>query len=204
MSIQPVFFSKKRLLEGYRTLNKLWHKGLLPDNLKLHYFLHWFAFCGGKTGHAAQALQISRNGMEKHLERSGFQSQVFKLRRSWQGLMKKNKKASFESNFLRFYRQVGGKPKFTPEENNRLAALWQTGFPFKTLLAHYILWGTRARKPRPWVQSQLGYTNRNLRRYLTSIRDPKTGNGFWLAPLKPRPDEIYPRTGRPPNKKIKA
>jgi hypothetical protein len=196
MSIQSVSFSKKRLLEGYRTLNQLWQKGLLPYDLELHYFLHWFAFYGGKTSHAARALQISRNGMEKHLGRSGFQGQGFQLRRSWKRLTGKNKKNSFESNFLRFYRQAGGKPKFTPEENGRLAALWQTGFPFKSLLAHYAFWGVRAGKPKLWVQNQLGYSKRNYQRYLNSIRNP-TGNGFWLALLKPRPNEIYSRIGRP-------
>jgi hypothetical protein len=193
-------FSKKRLLDGYRILNKLWHKGFFPDDLELHFFLHWFAYCRGNISHAAQALQISRTGMEKHLRRSGLQGSAFTLRHSWLRLSEKNKKAPFETNFFKFYHQAGGKPKLTTEENSRLAKLWQTGFPFKTLLAHYIFWGIRVRKSKPWVQSQVGYTKRNLRRYLSSIRNPETINGFWLAPLKPRPEEFFTRTGRPPGK----
>jgi hypothetical protein len=198
MNIQTkTSFSKKRLLEGYRTLSGLWQKGLLPDDLELHYFLHWFALCDGNISRAAKALQIHRNNVEGRFPKFGLRGQAFNLRHSWARLVEKNKQASFKSNFLQFYRQAGGKPKFTPEENSGLTALWQTGFPFKTLLAHYALWGARAGKPKPWVQSQLGYSHRHHLRLLTTIRDPRKGNGFWLAPLKPRPGEIAPRTGRP-------
>jgi hypothetical protein len=198
MSIQiSPSFSKKRLLEGYRTLNGLWQKGLLPDDLELHFFLHWFAFCRGNISHAAKALQIHRNNMQDRFLRFGLQGKTFKLRHSWFRLAEKNRRASFQSNFFRVYRQVGGKPKFTQKENRRLTALWQTGFPFKTLLAHYALWGIRAGKPKPWIQKQLGYSHRHHLRLLTTIRDPRNGNGFWLSPLKPRPEEVSPGIGRP-------
>src|SRR5665213_2971816 len=203
MTIQTsASFSKKRLQQGCRTLNGLWHKGLLPDDMEVHFFLHWFSFYRGNISRAAQALQMHHNNLEGRFRRFGLQDGAFNLRHSWLRLAEKNRNESFESNFLKFYRQVRVKPKFTPEENSRLTALWQTGFPFKTLLAHYVLWAIRAGKPKTWVQSQLGYTDRNRRRYLTSVRNP-TGNGFWLAPFKPRPEEVSPRTGRPPNKNKK-
>jgi hypothetical protein len=106
-------------------------------------------------------------------------------------LLDKNKKASFESNFLKFYRKFGDKVKFTPDENKLLIKLWQTRFSFKTLMVHYLLWALRTQKPKDWVQKKLDYSERHRIRLLTSLLDPKTRDGFWLTPLKPTPQEIY-------------
>jgi hypothetical protein len=87
--------------------------------------------------------------------------------------------------------------KITPEESNGLTGLWQCGFPLKTVKAHYALWAIRARKPKGWFEVKFGYAPRHRRRFLASLRNPKTGNGFRLAPLKPRRGEIYLPTSRP-------
>src|SRR5665213_4274299 len=176
------------LLKSYKTLNKLWHKGLLPNDLEFHYFLHWFAFYQGNINHAVRELHIHRSSFYIGLEKFGFSGKALNLRHSWQRLAEKNKKASFPAIFFKFYRRYG-KPKFTPEENRRLTALWQIRFPFKALRTHYALWGIRAGQPMEWVQKKLGHSQRNHLRLLAPLRNPKTGYGFWLSPLKPRFEE---------------
>jgi hypothetical protein len=187
----PASFSKTQLLQGFEILTRLWNRNLLPKDLERHYFLHWFVVYDGNIIKTAEALQIHRNTIQGHFLEFGFSKKSVRLRHSWQVLAEKNKKAIFESNFFKFSRQFGGKTKFTPEENKFLIKLWQTKFSFKTLTTHYLLWTIRTQKPKEWIQKKLGYSNRHRIRLLTSTLNPKTRDGFWLAPLKPCLQEIY-------------
>ena len=187
----PSPFSKTNLLQGLEALNKLWTRNLFPKDLERHYFLHWFVIYQGNIIQTAKALQIHRNTIQGHFLKLGYSNKSIRLRHSWQALMEKNKNASFETNFLKFYVQFGSSPKFTTEENKLLIALWQTKFSFKTLMAHYLLWTLRTHKTKDWVQKKLDYSDRHRIRLLTSILNPKTRDGFWLTPLKPLSQEIY-------------
>jgi hypothetical protein len=187
----PASISKIQLYQSLQVLNQLWNRNLLPKNLERHYFLHWFVVYQGNIIQTAKALQIHRNTIQGHFLKFGFSNKSVRLRHSWQMLMEKNEKMPFESNFLKFYNQFDGKTKFIPEENKRLIQLWQTKFSFKTLMAHYLLWALRTQKTKDWIQKKLGYSERHRIRLLTSILNPKTRDGFWLASLKPRATEIY-------------
>jgi hypothetical protein len=85
-------FSKTNLLKGYQTLNKLWNRGFLPEDLELHYFLYWLAFCGSNMTHTAQELQMDRTYLLIHFRRFGFARKTYDLRYAWQRLAGKNKK----------------------------------------------------------------------------------------------------------------
>jgi len=187
----PSAFSKQDLLKGFEVLNQLWDRKLIPEDLERHYFLCWFVVYKGNIIQTAEALQIHRNTIQWHFLKFGFANKTVLLRHSWQKLTAKNRKSSFESNFLKFYNQFAGGIKFKREENKLLVALWRTKFSFKTLGAHYLLWGLRSGKPKDWVQEKLNYSNRHCLRRLTSMLDIKTRDGFWLAPLKPSTREIY-------------
>ena len=193
MSVETQASLKMNLLEGYQTLNELWNRGLFPSDLELHYFLHWFTLYQGNIAQAAQGLQIHRNNMQGHFQQFGLSRKTSGLRQSWQRLMEKNGGDSFETNFYRFYRRFNGETKFTPEENGHLITLWQSKFPFKTLLGHYALWAIRTGKPKDWFQTKLNYTYRHHIRLLKALLNSKVRDGFWLAPLKPTADEIYSR-----------
>lgn len=190
----PPVFSKSDLLKGFKVLDQLWNRNLLPEDLERHYFLYWFIVYKGNIIQTAKALQVHRNTIQWHFMKFGFANKAVLLRHSWQKMTKKNKKASFESGFLKFYDQFAGGIKLNREENKRLIALWQTQFSFKTLNAHYLLWALRAEKPKTWVQDKLNYSNRHRLRRLTAVLDPKTKDGFWMAPLKPLRNEIYGRS----------
>jgi hypothetical protein len=187
----PLLLSNTDLLQGLQSLNKLWARGLFPKDLERHYFLHWFVVYQGNIIQTAKALQIHRNTIQGHFLQFGFSNKSILLRHSWQVLIEKNKKTPFESNFLKFYNQFGGKTKFSPEENKNLITLWKTKFSFKTLMAHYLLWALRHDKSKEWVQKKLDYSDRHRIRLLTSVLTPKNRDGFWLAPLKPSSQEIY-------------
>ena len=187
----PIPFNKTNLLQGLQALNQLWARGLFPKDLERHYFLYWFVVYQGNIIQTAKALQIHRNTIQGHFLKFGFSNKSVRLRHSWQVLLEKNKSTPFESNFLKFYNQFGGKTKFTPEENKILITLWQTRFSFKTLMAHYLLWALRTHKTKEWVQKKLDYSDRHRIRLLTSVLHSKNRDGFWLAPLKPLTQEIY-------------
>ncbi|HXL72381.1 MAG TPA: hypothetical protein VN963_02040 [bacterium] len=185
--------SKMSLLENYQTLNELWDRGLFPSDLELHYFLHWFTHYRGNVTQTAKGLRIHRGNMQGRFRQFGLTDKTSGLRHSWQRLTEQNREASFESNFYSFYGRFNGETKFTPEENGRLIALWQSKFPLKTLLAHYALWVVRTHKPKDWFEKKLDYTARHHFRLLKDLLNSKIRDGFWLAPLKPNPDEIYSR-----------
>jgi hypothetical protein len=187
----PTSFSKPHLSKGLQTLGKLWDKGLLPKDLERHYFLHWFVVYDGNILQTAKALQIHRNTIQGHFLDLGYSKRSVQLRHAWAQLMDKNKNVPFESNFLIFYEQFGGKPKLIAEENKILVTLWKTRFDFKTLSAHYLLWALRSGKTKDWVQKKLDYSTRHRIRLLTSLLSPKNRDGFWLSVLKPASKEIY-------------
>jgi|SRR5665213_164754 len=187
----PTAFSKSDLKKGLGVLNRLWNRNLIPEDLERHYFLLWFVIYQGNIIRTAKALQIHRNTIQGYFLKFGFSKKAVRLRHSWQTLTEKNKKGSFESNFLKFYHKFGGKTKFTPEENKLLIALWKTRFSFKTLVTHYAFWAVRTRKPKDWFQKKFNYSRRHYLRLLTSVLDSKSRDGFWLAILKPVPEEIY-------------
>jgi hypothetical protein len=187
----PLAFSKSDLLKGFKTLNQLWNKNLVPEDLERHYFLYWFVVYKGNIIQTAQALQIHRNTIQWHFLNFGFANKTVLLRHSWRKMTEKNKKVSFESNFLKFYLKFAGGTKLTVEENKFLVALWKTQFSFKTLGAHYLLWALRTGKTKEWVQDKLNYSSRHRLRRLTSMLDSKTRDGFWLSTLKPSFREVY-------------
>lgn len=187
----PSKISKSKWISGLSTLARLWKRGLFPEDLERHYFLHWFVIYNGNIIQTAKALQIHRNTIQGHFLELGYSKKSVKLRHSWQDLNQKSKKLSFEKMFFQFYQKFTGKPSFSPEESAGLVGLWQAKFPFKTMTPHYLLWAVRAGKSKDWVQKKLGYSYRHRARLMNPILKPKTRDGFWLAPLKPLLKEIY-------------
>jgi hypothetical protein len=188
----PSGVSKPKWVQGLSALNRLWQRGLFPEDLERHYFLHWFVVYKGNIIQTAKALAIHRNTIQGHFLDLGYSKKSVKLRHAWQRL-ELAQKTSFEKNFYSFYRKFGGKPLLSPAENAALVGLWQTKFPFKTLIPHYLLWTIRSGKPKDWIQKKLGYSYRHRARLLSHLPKPKTRDGFWLSPLKPQVKEIYSR-----------
>lgn len=178
-------------MKGLSTLNRLWSRGLFPEDLERHYFLHWFVIYKGNIIQTAKALDIHRNTIQGHFLELGYSKKSVKLRHTWQQMDQKLKKSSFENKFHGFYNRFSGKPRFSPDENTALIGLWQAKFPFKTLTPHYLLWSIRSGKPKDWIEKKMGYSYRHKARLLSSIVKPKTRDGFWLSPLKPQLKEIY-------------
>ncbi len=185
----PSGISKPKWNQGLAALNRLWKRGLYPDDLDRHYFLHWFVIYNGNIIQTAKALDIHRNTIQGHFLQLGYAKKSVRLRHAWQALSKK--KTPFEKKFHQFYQKHGRKPALSVEENAALIGLWQVKFPFKTLTPHYLLWAIRAGKPKEWVQKELGYSYRHRARLISTLLSAKKRDGFWLSPLKPKLEEIY-------------
>lgn len=187
----PTAVPKSKWNNGLSVLNRLWKRGLFPDDLDRHYFLHWFVVFNGNIIQTAKALQIHRNTIQGHFLDLGYSKKSVKLRHTWQRMNEKSKKTPFEKKFHAFYAKFSGKPSFSPDENAALVSLWRIKFPFKTLMPHYLLWAIRSGKPKDWVEKKLNYSYRHKARLLSQVVKPKTRDGFWLSPLKPQVKEIY-------------
>ncbi len=188
---QPSQISKSKWISGLKTLNRLWKRGLQPDDLVRHYFLHWFVVYNGNIIKTAKALQIHRNTIQGYFLDLGYSNKSVKLRHEWQELNEKSKNSSFEKKFYAFYQKFSKRPRFSADENAGLVGLWQTLFPFKTLTPHYFLWAVRVGKSKDWVQKELGYSYRHRARLMNPVLKPKTRDGFWLSPLRPQVTEVY-------------
>lgn len=182
--------SKTKWRDGLLALNKLWKRGLFPENLEKHYFLHWFVVYNGNIIKTAAALKIHRNTIQGHFLKLGYSRRSVKLRHVWQALSLKQK-SSFENRFYAFYKKFAVKPRLSLLESRLLIGLWQSHFPFKILTHHYLLWALRDKKSKTWLQSQLDYSYRHQARILSQIGNPKSKAAHWLSPLKPQPLEIY-------------
>jgi len=186
-------------LHVFDVLDRIWARDMVPWNLEQHYFLFWFIFYQGDIQRIADGLDVHRNTIQFQLDRFGILGKSEELLKIWAELAVENKKTAYELNFLKLYQMYNGKSKVTPAENKILIRLWQAGFSFKTLGAHYMLWALRNEKSKEWLQKKLGYSSHHCMRVLVSILDPNSTTGLWLAPLKPNPSEIYsrgPRNGR--------
>jgi hypothetical protein len=189
----PISLSKSLLLQRLEVLNQLWNENFIPRDLQRHYFLYWFVVYQCNIIQTSRALKIHRNTIQGHFRQFGFAGKAISLRHAYKSLAKRNKKKEFDSNFFKFYQAFNGKIKITPEENKRLIALWEIGFPLKTLVSHYMIWALRTQKSKVWFEKRLGYTNRHHLRLLNSVLDPATRDGFWLKTLEPRHAEIFSR-----------
>ena len=176
--------------DGLLTLNRLWQRRLFPDDLEKHYFLNWFVIYDGNIIKTAGALKIHRNTIQGHFLKLGYSRKSVKLRHAWQTLSEKQK-SSFEKRFYAFYQKFAVKPRLSSDESNKLIGLWQTHFPYKLLIHHYLLWAIRNKKTKTWIQSQLDYSYRHQTRILSQIGKPKSKAAYWLSPLKPQPLEVY-------------
>jgi hypothetical protein len=182
--------------KAFETLDGIWSRGLLPYSLERHYFLYWFAVHQGDIEPMAEALEAHRNTIQFHFERFGFNEKSDLLRKNWRVLMEKKKSHSFEVKFLKFYQINEIKNQLRARENKTLIGLWQSGFSFQTIGAHYMLWALRNHRTKEWIQKKLGYSSHHCMRVLVTVLNPQTANGRWLAPLNPHPDEIYSRGPR--------
>jgi hypothetical protein len=187
----PPSVPKQKLAEGFSALNRLWKRGLYPEDLERHYFLHWFVVYKGNIIKTAKALQIHRNTIQGHFLDLGYAKKSVRLRHAWQQLDEKNPKGPFGKKFYAFYQKFGVRPRLSAEESASLVGLWQTTFPFKTLTPQYLLWAIRDGRSKEWVQKELGYSYRHRARLISSLLRPKSRDGFWLSGLKPKLEEIY-------------
>ncbi len=192
----PTAVPKAQWIKGLSVLNRLWKRGLFPEDLDRHYFLHWFVVYKGNIIQTAKALDIHRNTIQGHFLELGYSKKSVQLRHAWQTMEEDSPKLPFERKFHLFYNRFSGKPRFSPDENVALIGLWRAKFPFKSLTPHYLLWAIRSGKPKDWVERKMGYSYRHKARLLSQIVKPKTRDGFWLSPLKPQISEIYSRRYR--------
>jgi hypothetical protein len=186
----PSSLSKSSWFHGLQTLNRLWSRGLLPQDFERHYFLHWFVMYEGNILKTAEALKIHRNTIQGHFLSLGYSKKSVRLRHAWQTIHRKSPRLSFENKFHFFYKRFVAKPRLSPKENKDLVGLWQIRFPYKTLPAHYFLWAQRKGKSKDWAIKKLDYSFRHRARLLSYLAQPKTRDGFWLSPLKPSLSDI--------------
>jgi len=183
--------TRAQWLVGLKVLDGLWKSGYLPNDLKAHYYLTWFALNDGYILSMVNDLGLHRNTYQVFRSEYRLKGPSTQLRYYWQNLSEGLHPVPFETRFLKLYKHVFPKQKLNTKQNNKLIGLWKTGFPFKILRSHFLLWGTRSGKDREWLYKKTDLSKRQLFRCLKNIVTPKRPEHFWLSPLAPKATEFY-------------
>ena len=157
----------------------------MPQDLKLHFYLTWFARANGNASEMAQLVKIHRNQVLLMFAELRGTRRTFKLRKGWEKLRKKFPKKDFFYRFLKFYASFGRKPNLLLYQHNSLINLWLMGFPFKVLRAHFVLWAFRNGWTKEVIMKRFRFDKRTLHRIRFEGADKKSRAGYWLKPLNP-------------------
>jgi hypothetical protein len=194
--------SKKVISRGLKVLGQLWARGLKPRDLRLHFFLTWFAWTNGNVMLLAQLLGMHRNTINLIFKKERGTADNLRLRMVWKNICESHPGRPFLERFHGFYKKVGAKPFLTASQNSALAALWLMGMPRKALRANYIFWGLQHGITRVELARKLGICLPALKRIKRGAIKKGTAANVWLSPMNPRKKDWYP--GREPQMKRKA
>jgi hypothetical protein len=194
--------SKRALVSGLNTLDRLWARGFQPKDIWEHFLLTWFALSNGNVIKLSSLLGIGRTTLVYRYQRfTG--KYAFSLRRGWQLIGRMNKKSPFHKQLLILYKQFVTKPSLTPKENQHLVGLWTMGFPEKVVKVHYAFWMIREGYSRQEIIDRLDKTTRTL--YRLMVFSLKKGGPVdrWLYPVKNK-RELWIGLRKPGRHKKKA
>jgi hypothetical protein len=176
--------SGKELQAGLKTLQGLWKKGFMPNDLRKHIFLTWFVFANGNVVRQSKITGWHRNSIIVLFQKERIGSKTFKFRNLWKKIKAKNQKRSFDSLFYLFYKKAVKTPSLTPSESKALVNLWLMGFPLKALRTHYVFCALEDGLTWERIARKLDVHPRTLSRirFVASKRGSLAAT--WLYPLK--------------------
>jgi hypothetical protein len=178
--------SKRGLLQGLHLLKWLWNRSLKPKDLKKHFFLTWFAFTNGNASRQASRIGLHRNTLLSTFREQRGTAKTLKMRFLWKKIQTSFPKNSFQKQFFPFYKKAARIPAFTRSESKDLVNLWLTGFPFKALRPHYVLWAFRNGFTQEKIGKMLGVSTRTIHRVRYSNVRKGSAAAKWLSSLKPK------------------
>lgn len=171
-------------------LDRLWKKGMNPEDLDQHYFLFWFLLLNGNIVKAAKHMGVHRNTIQGWFKKFGFSNKSVQMRIGWAAFPKKGPGLDHKS-FYQFYSQKKLGPVLSEKDHMDLSRLWCQGFKLNSLTAHYMLWALRNGMTKRQLMKKFDLSYRHVARILALTLDPKSRVGKDLVALKPSRKEIY-------------
>ncbi len=187
------------LRNGFKVLDRLWSKGLTPKDLKFHFYFTWFAQTNGYVTAMARITGFHRNKILYVFKALVGTPKTYRFRAKWNSLCKKKPVWPFPLMVLELYKFAGGRPRLNIPENRVLVDFWLTGFPYKLLRSHYVLWSFRRGMGWDEVIKRLRFNLRTLHRIRFAAVKRGSPAWKWLQPLNPSIGDWYPKgmKGRP-------
>lgn len=191
--------SRNVLVDGLAALGRVWAKGYLPEDLKLHYLLTWFTYSRGRVLLQARKTGFHRNTLLLHFKSLGRFKKTMRMRVLWEGICKSSPRKDYFGKQVLFLKRIKVDPRVTDMDSRRLSRLWILGFPLRVLSSHFVLWGFRRGWTREEIAGKLGISMRTLHRlrvYSSKIGSPA---GKWLKDQRASKKDWFPRwkkTGR--------
>ena len=197
LGLLPIPFAKNKkirldkLKAGLSSLGKLWDKGYLPNDLRKHFYFHWYVFTGGRGTWMKRTIGAHRNTIIYLLKRYSGEYNMA-IRRYWTAVCKSHPRKAFPTRFFIFYKTHLKKPVLSPRDNQNLVDLWQLGFPEKILRVHYIYWAFKHGHSRERLVDTLDIELRTLHRIRFFYSRKGSPAYKWLAPLHLKHSDLFP------------
>ncbi len=193
--------SPAKLRAGLSTLDRIWSRGILPEDLRKHYLFTWFAKKQGRVIQQSNSLGLHRNTLI-YLFTQYSKKKPLVLRSLWNKVNESNPLKSFPSLVYIFYKMAGCRPEYSKEESNRLIDLWLVGFPQQLLRVHYFLWAFNKGYIQKEICKRMKVSFRTLHRIRFRYAKKDSPAFRWLSPLKVTKERLFPlgKRGRKPSR----
>lgn len=195
--------SPQKLKNGLIILEKLWKRGLLPDDLRAHFIFMWFCQNKGNMTKQAPVVGLHRNTLLTIFSNSAKKG-TRNLKSRWLFITRKYSKKSFGYQYFVFYKYAVGKSALTEMESSGLVDLWLMGFPQKILKSHFVLWAFQNGLTRKQVAKILDQSIRSLHRICAGAAKKGSPTMKWLSPLNLNTNDFYPPNSNSPARRKKV
>ncbi len=198
-SSEDIFRKMGDFKKGLAPLGRIWARGIKPHDLRFHYWTTWFSRANGNATVMSRLCGYHRNHVRAIIGILRGSKKTYRFRVKWLSLARKYPKKPFADRVGLLYSAIGGRPTLSANENSGLVSLWFSGFPFKVLRAHYVLWASRKGISRKEVCRRFGFHPRTLHRIRFEAVKKNSRTARWLEPMKPSRADWYPKglRGRP-------
>jgi hypothetical protein len=184
------------LINGLKILDRLWTRGIVPAELRNHYFLTWLAYGNGNISRLSKTLGLNRNTLVLIFKQKLKKRYTFKLRVLWNEIRTEMPGRPFSLRLHQFYRRVFSFPRLSELENESMTNFWLMGVKQKDLLAHYFLWALRRGMNIKKMSKILGMSDRSVMRAREYALRPGSPAKRWLEPMKVKESDWFFDLGR--------
>ena len=102
---KPIY-NLERLRAGLNTLESFWSAGAIPEKLKGHYYLTWYALYDGNLRQLSKGIGLYRNTYYGILKKNFGITNALRLRAEWQKIKEERRGKQFNDQLFVLWLKV--------------------------------------------------------------------------------------------------